>query len=40
VELWVGGAGAARVTSGDGVRVLPTLADVVGALNDWRADRH
>ena len=40
VELWVGGAGAARVASSDGIRVLPTLADVVGALNDWRADRH
>ena len=39
VELWVGGAGAARVTSGDGVRVLPTLADTVDALHDWRADR-
>ena len=40
VELWVGGAGAARVASEDGIRVLPTLADAVGALHAWRADRH
>ena len=39
VELWVGGAGAARVTPGDGIRVLPTLVDGVNALHDWRAAR-
>ena len=39
VELWVGGAGAARVAATDGVHILTTLAAVLDALRDWRAAR-
>ena len=39
VELWVGGAGAARVAAANGIRILTTLADALGALHDWRAAR-
>ena len=37
VEIWVGGAGIARVTMPAGVRALPTLESAIGALDDWRA---
>lgn len=38
-ELWLGGAGVARLAAQPGARLLVTLEDALAALNEWRNTR-